>query len=209
MNPKMREFENDTHLKAELQRLISKWQVRTILETGTEYGGSANAFAAMHPVETVITIDLEQKFGTHDLHPHVHFYKGDSRRVLLNALIPPLTDPKLIFLDAHSSIETDECPLRHELQAVIDARLPEPPIIVIHDCKVPGKSFGFDTYKDGPICWEWVSDLIVRIYPGGYEKHYNEESSGSKRGCLFVEPVVWNPESRWKPSPEEEQRMAE
>lgn len=209
MNPKMREFENDTFLHEELRRLVAKWEIKTICETGTEYGGSANAFAAMHPVEFVVTIDLEPKFGTLDLNPHVFFMQGDSRQALAASLKLPLANPKLFFLDAHSSIETDECPLRHELQAIIDARLPVSPVIVIHDCKVPGKNFGFDTYRDGPICWEWVSDLIVRIYPGGYEKHYNEEASGSKRGCLFVEPIAWNPESRWKPSPEEEQRMAE
>lgn len=209
MNPKMREFENDTHLKAELQRLISKWDVRTIIETGSEYGGSANAFAAMHPVELVLTIDLEQKFGPLDLKPNVLFWQGDTRKVLPDTLKLPTANPKLFFLDAHSSIETDECPLRHELQAIIDAKLTVPPVIVIHDCKVPGKPFGYDTYKDGPICWEWVSDLIVRLYPDGYEKHYNEEASGSKRGCLFVERIEWNPESRWKPSPEEEKRMSE
>lgn len=209
MNPKAREFENDTHLKAELQRLITKWQIKTVIETGTEYGGSANSFAGMKPVESVITMDLERKVRTDELHRNVSFLLGDSRKVLIHALKQSLAQPILFFLDAHSSIETDECPLRHELQAIIDARLPVSPVIVIHDCKVPGKNFGFDTYKDGPICWEWVSDLIVRLYPEGYEKHYNEEASGSKRGCLFVEPIAWNPESRWKPSPEEEQRMAE
>jgi hypothetical protein len=138
----------------------------------------------------------------------VEFVRGDSRKKLREILPGKFGHRILFFLDAHSSIETDECPLRGELQAIMDARLlAVPPILVIHDCMVPGKGFGFDTYRDGPICWEGISDLVAKIYPDGYVKNYNDKAAGSNRGCLFVEPFDYSP--RWVPTPEEKARMME
>ena len=210
MNPKMREFENDTFLHDELRRIVAKYKVTVICESGTEYGGSANAFARMPSVVHVITMDIEKKFDQGDMLHSVTFLLGDSRKQLKTAIAMAngidSRSPILFFLDAHSSIATDECPLRGELQVILDARLlAVPPILVIHDCVVPGKDFGFDTYRDGPICWEGVSDLVAKIYPEGYVKSYNDKAAGSKRGCLFVEPFDYSP--RWVPTPEERARM--
>lgn len=196
MNPLMRPFENDTFLKQELENIILGHKVKSVVETGTEYGGSANAFARMEGVQVVVTIDIERKFTPSDLLPNVHFILGDSRNKLEEAIryiTEPGLVPTLFFLDAHTSIETDTCPLRNEL-AIIgnffsrDLTLTQP-IIVVHDCKVPGTNFGFDTYQDGPICWEGIVDLVEEIYLGHYVRRYNNQASGSRRGCMFIEPL--------------------
>lgn len=195
MNPKAREFENDTYLKAELERLVAGHKVRSIIETGTEYGGSANCFARMEGVQVVVTIDIKMQFDRGDLLPNVFFIHGPSEVKLQEAIdyvLEPGLLPILFFLDAHTSIDTDDCPLRKELSCILSFAQGlevSPPVIVIHDCVVPGKKFGFDTYRDGPICWEYVEDQIEAIFPRGYTKHYNSQAAGSMRGCLFVTPL--------------------
>lgn len=196
MNPKAREFENDTFLKAELERLVAKHHLKSVIETGTEFGGSANAFARMGGVQIVVTIDIWRHVEDGDLLPNVKFMLGDSRLVLPEAIAyiaEPNMLPCLFFLDAHTSIETDSCPLRRELAIIghfstSDLAIPSP-VLVIHDCMVPGKDFGYDTYKEGPICWDAVSDLIRATYPNGHSAHFNTEATGSRRGCLFIEPL--------------------
>lgn len=196
MNPKQRAFENDLHLQTELSAIIDKAKVNVVVETGTEYGGSANAFCAMPPVKLVITMDIEQKFEPGELASSVLFYQGDSRKRLSDAL-PIATvykeQPVLFFLDAHTSINWDVCPLSEELGIIAKfyAEHPDvtPPIIVIHDCLVPDKEFGFDTYADGPICYDNLKPAIEKVYPKGHIKRYNEVATGSARGCLFLQPL--------------------
>lgn len=187
MNPKVREFENDHFLKDRIQYLIAKHTIKSVIETGTEYGGSATAFAQWVPV--VVTMDIQRK--CEELPANVHFMLGDSAKLLADAIAyidEPKFNPILFFLDAHSSIETDSCPLRDELRAIADRKGP-PPVVVIHDFQVPGKDFGFDTYRDGPLCWEYIEDLIPEIFPGGFVRTFNEEAAGSRRGCVFIEPL--------------------
>lgn len=196
MNPKQRAFENDVHLQAELAKLIDSAKVQCVVETGTEYGGSANAFLKMPPVRLVLTMDIQAKFNPGDLDLSVLFYLGDSRNRLPDAL-PVATAykdaPVLFFLDAHTSIETDICPLNEELGIIADFYAHHPdaklPIIVIHDCQVPGKTFGFDTYADGPICYENLKAQIEKVYPRGHVKRFNDVATGSARGTLFIQPA--------------------
>lgn len=191
----MKEFENDIHLRNRVILMVHRLGIKSVCETGTELGGTSNSFAAMKPIEKVITMDLEQKFSAADIFPNVEFLLGDSRLRLAEALgkvHEAKLCPVLIFLDAHSGHDTDICPLKEELKIVADFfyNRPEapPPVIVIHDCEVPSKPFGFDKYLDGPICWDNLKDSITPIYPNGYAQYYNDEAVGAARGCLFVEP---------------------
>lgn len=187
-------FENDTHLQNDLAKLIEHLAVNVVVETGTGFGGSANAFCAMPPVKLVITMDIEQKFSPGDLSGSVLFYCGDSRERLKDAL-PIATvykdHPVLFFLDAHTSIETDACPLNDEIGIIADFYATHPdaalPIIVVHDCQVPGKTFGFDTYSDGPICYENLKAQIEKVYPRGHVKRFNDFAVGGDRGVLFLQ----------------------
>lgn len=184
MNPNMREFERDTFLKEEAVRLVKKHGIQTVIETGTEYGGTANAFSEMVP--QVFTMDIKRKFNNGDLRPNVRFLLGDSRNVLKKAIVLSKA-PVLFFLDAHSSIDTDPCPLRDEL-AIISLLANGSPVILVHDCQVPGTDLGFDSYKGKPISWEMVSDIVPTIFPMGFTRYFNSNADGSRRGVLFIEP---------------------
>lgn len=184
MNPNMREFERDRFLKESVAKLIKKHGTQTVIETGTEYGGTANAFSEMVP--QVFTMDIERKFNSGDLRPNVRFLFGDSRDVLKVAIVQA-KDPVLFFLDAHSSIDTDDCPLRDELE-IISLLNPVEPVILVHDCQVPGTDLGFDSYRGKPISWEMIADIVPAIFPMGHSHYFNTRADGSRRGVLFIEP---------------------
>jgi len=190
----MKEFENDYILRNKFITLVHDVGIRSVCETGTEFGGTSNSFAYMKPVQSVLTIDLEQKF-TDPLHPNVRFIQGDTRDKLPQALDEILNNklfPVLFFLDAHPGVFGAFGPLADEIKIIaaffaLHTDLPLP-WIAIHDCEVPGKPFGFDTYHDGPISWVTHKANIESIYPKGCKVTYNEEAVGAARGCLFVEP---------------------
>jgi len=184
-NPNQRAFERDPLLEAEFKRLIQKHHANAVIETGTEYGGTANKMAEWVPV--VITMDIDKKFNDWDLSPNVHFYLGDSRKNLPH-VIGLVIEPVFIFLDAHSSNDADECPLRGELEIVLASGMK--PVIAIHDCIVPGREeeFAYDTYRAQPISFAMVEDLIKAIYKNGFDLHYNARGETKKPGCLFIEP---------------------
>lgn len=194
----MREpFQDDPFLHAEVQNIVTNNRIRSVIETGTETGVTSNAFAKMPSVKLVVTIDIEKKFSDADLLSTVKFMEGDSRSVLARAIeyvSEPMLAPTLFFLDAHTSNPADECPLRMELLHILASVTANPsrprPVIVIHDCKVPDRNFGYDTYQGQDVSWDMVADLIEDIYgEHRFSKRYNTVASGSCRGCLFVEPI--------------------
>lgn len=186
----MREFERDTALKAEMQRIIKARSIQSVIETGTEYGGTANAFARMVP--HVCTVDIEKKWDDGDLLENVQFFLGRSSLWLAHCMgivVGRSLEPILFFLDAHTSIDTDACPLREELGIIgKNAKYISPPVIVVHDCLVPGSTFGFDTYRGVPLSLEYIRDLLPDVFPKGFTTRYNEIANGAQRGVLFVEP---------------------
>ncbi len=180
----MRAFEGDTVLAGEIVKLVVENHIRTVIETGTEYGGTATAFSQMVP--DVVTIDVKRKWES--LPNNVRFIEGDSRVVLPYA-IGAATPPILFYLDAHTQDFSQICPLREELRLISNyAHKYPPPVIVIHDAKVPGKDLGYATFSHSPISYDYVADLLPDIYPRGYDYHFNSEATGARRGVLFIEP---------------------
>lgn len=193
MNPNQRAFEKDTILASTMEALCKKHGIRAVVETGTEYGGTANAFAKW--VSWVWTCDVELKVEEGDLSPRVSVAIGDSRALLPHMISAASTlQPLLFFLDAHTSNPHDVCPLVEELWAIKRAVLSQqikPPVIVIHDCKVPNHpELGFDDSATGPISWDMVKDVVPEIYPDGFKVRYNDKAEGAKRGVMIIEPKV-------------------
>ncbi len=182
----MKAFEDDTVLAGEIVRLIVAHHIRSVIETGTEYGGTAVAFSKMVP--HVVTMDVEDKVAG-ELPKNVHFIEGDSRTYLPFA-IGSCTPPILFYLDAHTQDFESPCPLEAELWLIANyTRKYPPPVIVIHDAFVPEHpEFGYATYKSVLIGLTMVQDILPAIYPLGYDYHFNTQATGATRGVLFIEP---------------------
>ncbi len=181
----LKAFENDTLLWAEITRLVREFKIESVIETGTEYGGTATALSQM--VSQVVTCDVEEKF-TVELPQNVRFMEGDSR-VLMQRMIALCRSPILFYLDAHGQEFDSECPLGEELE-VIAKSLDVAPVIVVHDCLVPEHpELGYATYKGTPISYDAIHTQLGMIYPkDSYSHHYNSDALGAKCGVLFVTP---------------------
>ncbi len=182
----MKAFEDDTVLAGEIVRLIVAHHIRSVIETGTEYGGTAVAFSKMVP--HVVTIDVEDKVEG-ELPKNVHFIEGDSRTYLPFA-IGSCEPPILFYLDAHTQDFESPCPLEAELWLIANyTRKYPPPVIVIHDALVPDHpELGHASYGGVPIGLESIRNALEAVYPHGYDYHFNSEATGAARGVLFIEP---------------------
>ena len=186
-------FEGDTILADKFRELIESKNITWVVEAGTFKGATTKHFATW--AKTVDTIEInEQNYNDAKANlqsfPNVNMHFGNSSEVMesiLSALPKRGRKPNtLFFLDAHWEAYN---PLLDELACIERHGLK--PYIVIHDFKVPNHpELGFDTYGSIVYEWGWIAESIEKIYgKDGYTVEYNSESTGAKRGVVFISPV--------------------
>ena len=133
--------------------LVQGFGLRAAVETGTNYGDSAQLLAKYVP--DVWTIELSKTLvdlakERHGHVPGIRFIHGDSADVL-TTLAPQIVSPTLFWLDAHwcgndtAGVEA-QCPLMEELAALDSAPAAAESCILIDDAI---------TYLGGPPpAWE-------------------------------------------------------
>jgi hypothetical protein len=173
-------FDGDPYIEEELWRLVKKWNIHTIIETGTFKGHSTEALADMAP--EVLTIEINP--ACEKTWPNVRQCIGDSVTLLPDMLLYA-TPPFLFYLDAHW---LDHSPLLDELDIIATAWLK--PVIAIHDFFNPKHpEYGYDTWDIGTYRLELIEPSLEIIYgPDGWTHWYNTNAEGSKRGIIYVEP---------------------
>lgn len=198
----MTAFNGDSYIEKEVRRLIAKWGVKTIIETGVWACHSSRAFATMG-AERVIGIDSTFKHLTEEFGPNaeadveklgVTLIQGDSGE-LLQAILLVEKGPFFLYLDAHGGGDND-CnvnPLFNELDAI--GRVPGTYVISVHDCYIPKQpNLGFNQGDWGrgvePISYKLMADYhkLAPIYPNGHSFHYPAKTEGCNRGILYLEP---------------------
>lgn len=185
-------YEGDTFIHGELEKLVKKFDIKAIIETGTFLGATTKRLATLvnnvYTIENVPENHLKAVENTKDIDNIIHL-NASSQDVLYDLIDSyisrELNDKLLFFLDAHWY---DYCPLLDELRIIEEHALL--PVIVIHDFKVPGKpEFGFDSYKEQDFEFDWIKKHIEAIYgKNGYEYHYNEQADGAMRGVIYIYP---------------------
>jgi len=176
-------FSGDIYLLWEINSLIKKFGIKTIIETGTWKGRTAQLMSTM--ADTVYTIEIDEEvYNTTnflDDIPNVHRLLGDSPKVM-DEILAKVTHPTLFFLDAHWE---DNWPLLEELNIISKHKLNDS-VIVIHDIYNPTKpDFHYDSYKGVRLDWDYIRPLITKIY-SNYYYYYNNETSGDKCGAIFI-----------------------
>jgi hypothetical protein len=177
-------FEGDTYIGLELIKLKDKFNLKTCIETGTQFGSTTKALAEIF--DKVTTIEAEHdylKIAKEKVKAgNVTFIEGKSEEML-----PGVNgDNVLYYLDAHGC-NIGGCPLKKELE-IIARKNHKNVCIAIHDFKVPDKDFGFDTY-DYELKIEEIESYLINIYKSGFKYHYNEEADGAKRGIIYIYPL--------------------
>lgn len=184
-------YEGDSFVHEEIKKLVERFKVDLIVETGTYRGATTKKLAEL---AKVISFEVNENNYNRALIETkntkgiaiVNQNSVDGLRHINTILAedPNETKPGLYFLDAHWE---DYWPLLDELKLIGESGLK--PVIVIHDFKVPGKDFGFDSYKGINLDFDYIKNHIEAIYgPDGYEYHYNEKADGAKRGLIYIYP---------------------
>jgi len=206
-------FSGDRYLREEFKKLVKKFSIKNIIETGTSKGDTTKEFSKM--VENVYTIESVKKTyllskKTLKEFENIKIYHGSSPDVL-RKILPSIKGNTLFFLDAHWG---NYWPILDELKEISKVPSLKESIIVIHDFYVPGKDFGFDSYhysqspfelflKKGisflgkllklnliekqRLDYDFIRNELNKINPN-YKYYYNSKVEGSRRGVIFIYP---------------------
>lgn len=179
-----RGFEGDELLGKEIARLCKIHNVNHIIETGTFRGATSKRLSELAPVYTVELIPENYEIAKENCKGYPVILKLGNSVDALREWLPNLKRESLfLFLDAHWEKYN---PLLDELHVIAVNGIK--PVIAIHDFKVPGKPFGFDSYAGQDYDFEWIKDGLHEIYGEKFGYHYNQEAEGAMRGVIFIYP---------------------
>jgi hypothetical protein len=181
-------FNDDTFIQARVLELQAEFQLKTAVETGTFQGETARWLATHFEFCYTIEVNTTNMSGAlaGNAYPNLAFIKGNSPEAL-QALATRIPGRAFVYLDAHWE---SYWPLLDEIKALNFFAVP--PVIAIHDFKVPGTTLGFDHYKGVDLNLEYVLESMDRLYGvGRYIWEYNDEkrSSGARRGIAYFYPT--------------------
>jgi hypothetical protein len=180
-------FEGDFYIEEEIKKLVQKFEIQTIIETGTFLGGTTKKLAQI--AEKIYTIEVDSDNVTEAK----EFLKDSANVTVMEGSSPDLFKDLLkldhgnilFFLYAHSKVYT---PLLDELKVIAEAKIK--PVIVIHDWKVPDRpDLGYDSYKEQDYTFEWIKPNIEAIYGDNYAHHYNSKAEGARRGVIYIHSI--------------------
>jgi len=176
-------FEGDTFIKDELIKLRNTFGLTHCVETGAQYGSTTIELKTIF--KNVTTIEADEKYFDiakgRFVNTDIDLVHGDSGYILYRYI----KDNALFYLDAHGC-EVGGCALKKELEQLVAGNANNI-CIAIHDFRVPGKDFGYDTY-DYELCYEEIEPHLKQIYPDGYGYHFNSEADGARRGIVYIYP---------------------
>lgn len=178
-------YEGDTFVHEDIRSLIEIFGITQIIETGTYMGATTKRLASFSVPVISLEFDIEnyKKAIRRVTESNVRILNGDSGSILKTLKADNHT---LYFLDAHWG---DAWPLLDELKQIAELKIK--PVIIIHDFKVPGTDFGFDSYKGIELDLKYIEAGLREIYDAdGYSYHYNNQADGAARGLIYIYPKV-------------------
>lgn len=181
-------FNEDSYMGSKFLEIKEKFNLDTVIETGTYHGVTTRWFA--NNFKNVYTVECNESYFEEAKKNigsclNVKSYLQDSPLFLSQILNKIDSEKTIVFLDAHWYTN----PVLNELDAIKESG--KKPILAIHDFKVPNRpEFGYDVYPDQGIVyeWEWIENHIKSIYGDDFYVEYNQEAEGAMRGCIFIFP---------------------
>ena len=206
-------FNGDKYLGEEFLKLIKKFKIKNIIETGTYRRDTTRAFSGM--ADKVYTIESNRSFyfGSKKIlknYSNVRTFFGSSPEVL-KKILPNIKENTLFFLDAHWG---HYWPILDELKEISKIDSLKNSVIVIHDFYVPEVDFGYDSYyhsdskfelflkkfigffgrklnmnlvEKQKLDYDFIKEKLKKINPE-FKHYYNSRAEGAKRGVIFIHP---------------------
>lgn len=181
-------FNGDTFVENEFIKLRDEWNITNAVETGSYMFGTTLWLS--DNFDKVYTFEIDNdlyNYGQDKISEktNIKSYLSNSAEGLGN-IINELDGNTIFFLDAHWY---DYCPLKDELEVI--SKLKHTPLIAIHDFKTPYEHLGFDSYKGEDFTIDFIIDELKKIYPNGFDYHYNNQTiGGASRGLIYITPKV-------------------
>jgi|688.fasta_scaffold148024_1 predicted O-methyltransferase YrrM len=176
----------------EFKKLITEFDIKKIVETGTYYGWSSIILSKFNiPIKTIEFSEKNFKEAKNNLEKNniqnVEIILGSSSDVLENILVDEEKN-LFLFLDAHWY---DYWPIHDELNVCIKKKIK--PVIAIHDFFVPDENgrpkFGFDKYKNQKLDFEYIEQHLIQIYgENNFNYHYNDSIDTVDSGLIYIYP---------------------
>ena len=179
-------FGRDHLLGEQVVAFHRRYRFEAAVETGTWKGHTTVALAAIFPRVHTIEVDRARYKATlprFEEYPNVTAHCGTSPQVLLE-LVAAVEYPLFAMLDAHWG---EDWPLRDELKILLSVR--QPKLIMIHDFKVPGRDFGYDSYGGQECSLEYIADLLPHD-ACRYTFNSQVAPNSERRGALFIEHLL-------------------
>lgn len=182
---------SDKKVYDEFEKLINKFNITSIIETGTHLGGTAVILSKFNiPVDSIEIVEsnyrkaLESTKGI----PNIRLHLGSSSELLFD-ILKDKTNETLIFLDAHCF----ENPIENEFNAIIKSTLK--PIIVIHDFFVPDANgnpiYPVERIQNGIFNYNFIKPFLDKIYSeSGYGYYYNDGYDSVAAGLIYIYPIL-------------------
>lgn len=194
-------FNCGIYVQEEVERIINKFNINYVIETGTSNGVTTEWFSQR--VKNVSTIEIIEStykgcLNTYKHLTNINFYMGSSDEILDTVINNMDTDEIILFyLDAHWY---DNWPLLKELE-IIGKLKHNNAIIIIDDFKVPNRNKDYDSYNEHSCSLEYIEPMINKIYsekPFIYFNDKHESSSAatntnggfSDRGKIYMFPNI-------------------
>jgi hypothetical protein len=179
-------FNVDPFLAQRVVRYHHKHGFRCAVETGTFKGHTTVGLAKLFPKVYTIELDealYQQTTPRFDVYHNVTALHGNSPEVI-QRILPELDYPLFVYLDAHWNTYW---PLRDELTPLLSVKRPK--LIMIHDVRVPGRSFGYDAYAGRPCDLDLIGDLLSHD-ECRYAFNDRTAPNSANRGVLFIEHLL-------------------
>lgn len=194
---------HDPIAENKFSQLVKQFGIIACVETGTHLGhGALNAAKYCHSVYTC-EVNEEHRDKAIVNWVHAGYSVREEREVVLcnqdvsliasylqsspdflRYLLATHFGPTVFYLDAHWG---QHWPLRDEMNAIAEWPGKNECVIIIHDFKVPGKNFGFDTHCGVDLDMNYVRAHLDKINPK-FKLFCNQEAEGNCRGILYATP---------------------
>lgn len=194
---------DDYYAKLEISKLIKKFNIERIVETGTYLGWSTKFLDSFNI--SVDTIEINQDYLRRAKinlfeSKNVTFHLGSSPFVL-DKILKKNEKNVLFFLDAHWE---KYCPLLDELKLISKKQIK--PVICIHDFFVPdgnkmrngndfilvesgkGSKFGYDEYEGKALNMNYIKSDLEKIYDNKFDYHYTDKIDKVDSGIIYIYP---------------------
>ena len=181
-------FNGDRYVLHEVKKIVKDFNIKNIFETGTYLGATTKVLSSV--VENVYTVECNSDYYNQSKTflkdcKNVNMNLGSSPAVM-DLILPTLTGRTLFFLDAHWY---NYCPLIDEIK-MVEKHGKSDSVLIVHDFKVPGQKFGYDSYNGQDYEYSWVKPHLHSLYNDKFTYKYNDVAEGACRGVLYVYPEV-------------------